>query len=174
MVSVKRTGSKATATRARILDAAAKEFRSNGYTGARLADIAEAAGMQSGSLYYHFASREDLVEEVVHVAQRRTTDFVRASVSAMPESATYAQKLAQAMTDHLVMVLEMSDYASATIRILGHLPENVLLRLRAEQREYARYWDELVLGAQTAGEIRTDLNSRGDAQADEGCAEFVA
>jgi AcrR family transcriptional regulator len=54
-------------TRQRILDAAAKVFRSNGYSGARLSDIAALAGIQTGSMYYHFDSREALVEEVLHL-----------------------------------------------------------------------------------------------------------
>jgi AcrR family transcriptional regulator len=46
-----RPGRKAMATRTRILDAAAKVFRQNGYTGTRLSDIAAAANTQAGSLY---------------------------------------------------------------------------------------------------------------------------
>ncbi|MSW20533.1 MAG: TetR family transcriptional regulator [Actinobacteria bacterium] len=49
-------------TRTRILDAAAAVFSEQGY-GARLSDIARHAGIQTGSLYYHFSSREELVDE---------------------------------------------------------------------------------------------------------------
>ena len=48
-------------TRQAILDSAARAFRLSGYSGARLSDIAAGAGMQAGSLYYHFDSREALL-----------------------------------------------------------------------------------------------------------------
>ncbi|ORB76440.1 hypothetical protein BST46_30110, partial [Mycobacterium timonense] len=65
------------ATRARILDSAALIFRNKGYAGTRLSDVAAAANTQAGSLYYHFPSREELVEEVLRVGQERTSGFVR-------------------------------------------------------------------------------------------------
>jgi AcrR family transcriptional regulator len=55
---------KSARTRRRILDAAAEVFSEQGY-GARLSDIADRAAMKTGSLYYHFDSREDLVAEVL-------------------------------------------------------------------------------------------------------------
>ena len=55
--------SKSQRTRARILDAAARVFRREGY-GARLSDIAAEAGIQTGSLYYHFDGRESLVADL--------------------------------------------------------------------------------------------------------------
>ncbi len=40
--------------------AAAREFASRGFSGSRLGDIAQAAGVSKASLYAHFPSREDL------------------------------------------------------------------------------------------------------------------
>ena len=64
-------------TRQRILDAAAKVFREQGYANARLADIAELADMQTGSLYYHFDGREDLVAEILRLGVETSWQHVR-------------------------------------------------------------------------------------------------
>ncbi|MBM4279872.1 MAG: TetR/AcrR family transcriptional regulator [Deltaproteobacteria bacterium] len=48
------------ATPSRLLDAASREFAARGLDGARLADIAAAAGITRPSLLYHFASKDDL------------------------------------------------------------------------------------------------------------------
>ena len=48
-----------------------------GYAGTMLAEVAEEAATQSGSLYYHFDSREELIEEVLQ--QGVTLSFARAS-----------------------------------------------------------------------------------------------
>jgi AcrR family transcriptional regulator len=48
------------ATPSRLLDAASREFAARGVEGARLADIASAAGITRPSLLYHFATKDDL------------------------------------------------------------------------------------------------------------------
>lgn len=45
-------------TRARILDAAGKGFRSQGYAGIGVDGIAKAAGVTSGAFYAHFGSKD--------------------------------------------------------------------------------------------------------------------
>ena len=149
---------KSDATRQRILDAAAKVFRDKGYAGARLADIAAAADMQAGSLYYHFASREQLVEEVLRVGVERTVGFVHRSVDALPADAPPSDRLRTAMTAHLLTVLEIGDYTSANIRIFGQVPEDIRRRHLADQRQYGAYWRLLFEAARDAGEIRPDVN----------------
>ncbi|HUO92403.1 MAG TPA: TetR/AcrR family transcriptional regulator [Rhizomicrobium sp.] len=47
-------------TRARILAAAEQEFAEKGYEGARLADIAEAAGCSVGTVYFRFKDKSAL------------------------------------------------------------------------------------------------------------------
>jgi AcrR family transcriptional regulator len=106
-------------TRQRILDAAAAVFRESGYANARLVDIAERAGMQTGSLYYHFDSREVLVEEILRLGIEIAWAHVRAAVDGLGEGADPVEKLAAAVHAHTMAVLEISDYASAQTRIVG-------------------------------------------------------
>jgi AcrR family transcriptional regulator len=153
-----RPGRKAMATRQRILDAAADVFRHNGYTGTRLSDIAAAANTQAGSLYYHFASREDLVREVLRVAQERTNEFVMRRVSALPPGASSLDRLREALAAHLTAVLEIGDYTAATIRILGQVPEPIRDSTLELQREYGLYFRRLFENAQADGDLRPDLD----------------
>jgi AcrR family transcriptional regulator len=51
---------KAAASRARIIDAAAELFAARGFDGVSIRDIAKAVSMTTASLYYHFASKEEL------------------------------------------------------------------------------------------------------------------
>lgn len=57
-----------TATRERILDAAAAEFSAYGLSGARLDRIFAATGMTKGAFYFHFKSKRDVAEAIL--AQR--------------------------------------------------------------------------------------------------------
>src|SRR5882757_1287344 len=63
-------------TRRQILNAAANLLRRNGYASTSLRDIAAATGMKAGSLYYHFASKEEIAETVM----AEGIDLVRAAV----------------------------------------------------------------------------------------------
>ena len=154
-----RPGKKGVATRARILDSAALTFRNKGYAGTRLSDVAAAANTQVGSLYYHFPSREELVEEVLRVGQERTSGFVRRRVAALPEDASALDRLREAISAHLDAVLEIGDYTAATIRIIGQVPDEIRVRRIHEQREYGEFWRSLVDNTQASGQFRTDLNS---------------
>jgi AcrR family transcriptional regulator len=58
-------GSRSKESRAQILAAAARLFREQGYAATTLRQIAAAAGIQAGSIYYHFASKDDILIEVL-------------------------------------------------------------------------------------------------------------
>ena len=54
-----------TDTRARILAVAARLFATRGYAGTSIKDISDELGMTKAALYYHFASKEVLLHELV-------------------------------------------------------------------------------------------------------------
>jgi len=54
--------------RQRILDVAAHLFATHGYAGTSIRDIADELGVTKAALYYHFASKEVLLENVVALA----------------------------------------------------------------------------------------------------------
>ncbi|AIO69540.1 TetR/AcrR family transcriptional regulator [Burkholderia oklahomensis] len=48
-----------------ILDAALAEFSANGFTGARIDDIAARAGMSKGGVYTHFGSKDEIFDALI-------------------------------------------------------------------------------------------------------------
>ncbi len=69
-------------TRARILEAAIRQFSQNGLAGARTEQIAEEAGVNKALLYYYFKSKEDLYSAAVE----SVFEEVRSSSAAVLES----------------------------------------------------------------------------------------
>jgi TetR/AcrR family transcriptional regulator, transcriptional repressor for nem operon len=53
------------ATRQRILEAAGRRFKQDGFDGAGVAAVMSDAGLTNGAFYAHFASKEDLVANVL-------------------------------------------------------------------------------------------------------------
>ncbi|WP_223673158.1 TetR/AcrR family transcriptional regulator, partial [Proteus terrae] len=66
--------------RGEIIRAAAKLFRDKGYDGASMRAIANAVGMQCGSPFYHFASKQDILVAVVEEGLRQGLEKTRAVV----------------------------------------------------------------------------------------------
>lgn len=56
------------ASRARILDAAARLYRENGISATSVGDVMNAAGMTHGGFYRHFSSKEELVAAAIDKA----------------------------------------------------------------------------------------------------------
>lgn len=151
-------GSKSARTRQRILDAAAAVLSRNGYSGTKLSDIADVAQVQAPALYYYFASRDELIEEVVRAGTRLTLEHARAALAELPASAPYLTRIGTVMEAHLQIALGKSDYATAGIRNSGQLPVAMRERQQEQEREYGRLWLDLFRSAHTAGEIRQDID----------------
>lgn len=62
---VRRTKEEAAATRARILDTAELLFSDKGVSRTSLADIAQAAGVTRGAIYWHFKNKVDLFDAMI-------------------------------------------------------------------------------------------------------------
>lgn len=149
---------KSEVTREAILHAAAKVFRAEGYSGAKLSEIAAGADMKAGSLYYHFESREALVEAVMLRGVLTTYEHVKARLAALPPDATPLERLKASIETHLLLLLEQGDIASATIKLIWQVPADVRERVLGQQRAYGAAWDQLLRAASKAGAIRRDLD----------------
>ena len=68
-------------TRARILDAAVREFSENGLAGARTEQIAEVAGVNKALLYYYFKSKEALYQAALESVVQRVVDTSMAAIT---------------------------------------------------------------------------------------------
>jgi TetR/AcrR family transcriptional regulator, cholesterol catabolism regulator len=150
--------SKSARTRRRILDAGASAFRRDGYAAVKLKDIAALAGLQAGSLYYHFRSKEEIVEEVLEVGVDGVAAATREAVAALGPSADPLTRLRAAIAAHLKFVLTESDYAVANIRILSQVPRAIRERHLKRQRRYGAFWRTLFVDAAKAGKVRKDLD----------------
>lgn len=127
---------------AAVLDAAAALFAARGYAAASMRDIAGASDMLPGSLYYHFAAKEDLLCEVY----RRGVEELREGVRAALAQAALDpwERLEAACRAHLEILLRRSDYAQVLIRVLPSDVPGAAARLKALRGDYEAVFRELV------------------------------
>jgi TetR/AcrR family transcriptional regulator, cholesterol catabolism regulator len=147
------------ATRERILLEAARLFRHHGYAATTLREVADAAGIKAGSIYYHFESKDQILGEVLDKGILAVIDAVQERVNALPSKATARQRVAAAIEGHLWGLLHHGDFTSANIRVYGQIPPAAKNRHRKIRREYADYWDRLLEDALQRGELRPDTST---------------
>jgi len=82
-----------TGTRERLLAAAQELIEEGGYGPASVIAIAARAGVAAGTLYRHFASKEELFVEVFRSVCEREERAMRAAGAEMPPGASAAERL---------------------------------------------------------------------------------
>ncbi|MBL4845522.1 MAG: TetR/AcrR family transcriptional regulator [Planctomycetes bacterium] len=114
-------------TRARLIEAAAKEFASEGYAGARLARIAAGVGIRRPSLLYHFSTKEGLYAAVIHTVFRRLDAALQRAFSLEGE---FSIQLDAVTRGYLHFLDEEPTFAPLLIRELldGQGPGQALIR----------------------------------------------
>ena len=65
-----------TTTRTHIVDAADRLFYRQGYENTSFADIADAVGISRGNFYYHFKSKDEILDAVIGARLAYTKDFL--------------------------------------------------------------------------------------------------
>ena len=98
----------------KILDEAARLFRSRGFEGSSVRDIAGAAGILPGSLYSHFGTKEELLTAVYVKGVEQISGAVSAVVTRHTDP---WQRLEAACIAHLEAILRDDDYAQVVIRV---------------------------------------------------------
>ena len=109
-------------------------------------DIAKEVGMLSGSIYYHFSSKEEMLLAVYEQGMQRIADEVDRAVGAEHEP---WQRLEAACTGHLCGLLAHHDYAVVMIRTLpseaGTLGPRIRDLRRAFEARFRTLIDDLAL-----------------------------
>ncbi|MDT5390657.1 MAG: hypothetical protein QOE04_4298 [Mycobacterium sp.] len=147
-------------TRVRILDAAAYVLSRQGYAGTRLSDVATRASIQTPAIYYYFASRDDLIEEVMASGLADMREHLESTLAALPPGTSALDKILAAAETHLRHELEISDYTTASIRNQGQVPSQLRKRGDREADRYGQVWRQLFDEASRTGQLRPNLDPR--------------
>jgi TetR/AcrR family transcriptional regulator, cholesterol catabolism regulator len=127
--------------RQQLLDVAARLFRERGYHVTSMRDIAHEVGMLSGSIYYHFSSKEELLLAVYEEGLRHIAEQVDAAMAA--QDAPW-ERLEAGCTAHLEALLELSDYTQVMIRVLPPEGGRVAERLLELRDQYEARFRKLI------------------------------
>jgi AcrR family transcriptional regulator len=134
--------------------AAATLFRDHGYERTTVRDLGSAVGLQSGSLFYHFRNKEEILVAVMALGITRTTEQLEAALASAP---TVRERLAALFHVHLNSLLGENQAALEVMLYewhsldAGSRPDLIRLRDR-----YEALWQSVLDEAAQAGMIKKD------------------
>jgi len=91
--------------RRKLIDGAARLFRTKGFDAASTRDIAAAAGMHSGSPFYHFESKSALLFAVISEGMGLAALSQRQALAGLPRKATAREQLRVLIRHHFEVLL---------------------------------------------------------------------
>src|SRR5881409_1928172 len=142
------------ARRSELTREAARLFAEKGYHGTSIGDLAEALGVQKGSLYHHIESKQDLLYETM----RDGATAFHAALDAIPEEPPATEKIRLALRAHLRVVAEQLDVATVFVREWRYLEGERREEIVGERRRYEERIRALFREGRDLGELRTDLD----------------
>jgi TetR/AcrR family transcriptional regulator, cholesterol catabolism regulator len=142
--------------RGELLDIAARLFAERGLRATTVRDIADAAGILSGSLYHHFDSKESMVDEILRGFLDALFDRYHGIV---------AQDLGPRRTLEAIVVASFTalDEHHAAVAIYQNEARRLAEQPRFEYipqrlREFRRMWHDVLKAGIADGTFRADLD----------------
>ncbi|HEX2891286.1 TetR/AcrR family transcriptional regulator [Vineibacter terrae] len=154
--TTKNAVSKADKTKARLINVAKRLVQEHGSDVVTLRDIAAAAKMKAGSIYYHFESRDEIIRAVLADGIGRATVAVTAAITAAGPQSTPIERFHAALRAHLKYTVE--EHFSARLKAIRRLPKRLRDQHMSQEREYAAIFTGLLREAQKQGALRPGYN----------------
>jgi TetR/AcrR family transcriptional regulator, cholesterol catabolism regulator len=134
---------------------AARLFAERGFHGTSMGDIAEALGVQKGSLYSLTGSKQQLLFETM----RAGAEAFHAELDSIPDDLPAVERVRLALRGHLRVVAEQIDVATVFTREWRYLEGDEREGILAERRRYEERFRTLFREGVEAGELRPDLDA---------------
>jgi TetR/AcrR family transcriptional regulator, cholesterol catabolism regulator len=141
--------------RREIMDAAAEVFAKKGYHAATTRDIADRLGMQPGSLYYYFESKEAALEEICRIGGGEFGDNIETILAAnLPTRAMIREAIAKHLQG------DRRHYVTCFAHNRRFLPAEMVPEMNRLARRYTKLWEDMLRRGIERGEIPADLDVR--------------
>lgn len=141
--------------RGKLLQTAAHLFRNKGFERTTVRDLASAVGIQSGSIFHHFKSKDEILRAVMEETIRYNTALMRA---ALAEAGSVRERVLALIRCELQSIMGGTGEAMAVLvyewRSLSEDGQKQVLALRDI---YEDLWLEVLGQAKDAGYIRGDV-----------------
>lgn len=115
-----RSGGTDSQTRLKIFRAAAEVFEEKGYTGARMQEIADRAGINKALLHYYFSSKEQLFRSVFQVLLKKMFEKI---FSIFEKEIAFKEKIKAILEEHIEFMIKNPKLPIFLLNELSQNPE---------------------------------------------------
>ena len=136
---------------------AARLFSERGYHGTSIQHLADALGLQKGSLYSHIGSKEELLFDVVNDGADR---FLERGEQAAALPALASVRLRRLLVGHVETAIEHLDAATVFLNEWRYLSEEKRADVKAKRDRYEELVRGIVREGIDTGEFRADADVR--------------
>ena len=141
--------------RAELIRAAARLFREKGFNGTTTRDIADAVGMRSGSPFYHFANKHELLMAVMEEGLRQGLDRIAAALA--DTSMTPTERFQTLVRTHYGILHDTgSDFIPVMLHDWHTLPAEYKRSIIELKDRYDAIWQRTLDELHAQGRLRAD------------------
>ena len=138
-----------------LIAEAARLFRSKGFDGTSTRDIAAAAGMQSGSPFYHFESKSALLHAVMHEGMEHAVRSQQAALDGVRADALPQERLAALVRHHFEILFgPEGDFIPVMLYEWRSLTPDERVSIGAQKDSYEAVWMPVLRALHRAGRLK--------------------
>lgn len=134
-----------------LLEAATKLFKEKGYHNTSMQDLADALGVQKGSLYYYIDSKAELLRRLLE----RATNFLGSRIDEVyATDLSSPDKLRQALENHAQAMMNHLDLVAVYLNEYRNLPPQRLEKALAVRKHYEQVLMQILQDGIDRGDFR--------------------
>jgi len=141
------------ARRAQIVQCAADVIAESGYARATMAEIAKRARIAKSVISYHFADKNDLIQEVIRTSVETYTQFLESRMAAESTAAGKIRAYLAASADYMIVHRSL-NLAIVEIAFNALGPDGRPLRATMPMEVQSASFEQVLRDAQASGELR--------------------
>jgi AcrR family transcriptional regulator len=145
---------RATETKESLINAAASVFGRQGYRATTLRDITREAAVTQGALYFHFDSKRELAEEIIHRQHAMSSEVGESFLGSAESALTSIVRLSGALATQILT----EPVVRAGLRLSTESADDLAGAAAAPYRDWIGTCRVLLERAAAAGETRDGLD----------------
>lgn len=139
-----------------IRNITAKLFRKKGYGATSMRDIAEGVGIKAASIYNHFSSKQELLQDLL----MRPAHLYTATMQTVKKSEkSPREKLETLIKHHVQMAVEHTDAVALIVTDWAHLEGETRIVFFKLREDYEADFREIIEQGKTNGTFPKDIDT---------------